>query len=239
MAMALIRYWTPPPYPPLPSHPFRLPHNTHLLAFLLLQIYPQISSSKTFRYNRVSFQDLWVSSRLISNICAYLHMSEYCKRFWCIVQSGAAEGINPKSLLICIPTLLEGLGFSCGEGETGLSCMNAIVLYLDRLRRVRACSRGSSKLASTELCAWRFTWKTLWLFYEPGKACSLRALPNIRHLHPKTINNSLKVEYCLMIIVPTHKHKSPFKQSNIIYIFTSRQVIVTVHIHSRKKILKS
>jgi hypothetical protein len=39
-----------------------------------------------------------------------------------------------------------------------------------------------------------------------------------------------------MIIVLTHKrHKSPFKQSKTIYIFTSGWVIVTVQIHSRKK----
>jgi hypothetical protein len=39
-----------------------------------------------------------------------------------------------------------------------------------------------------------------------------------------------------MITVPTHKrHKSPFKHSKTIYIFTSRPVIVTVQIHSRKK----
>jgi hypothetical protein len=43
-----------------------------------------------------------------------------------------------------------------------------------------------------------------------------------------------------MITVPTHKRhkKIPFKRSKTIYIFTSGQVIVTVQIHSRKKILK-
>jgi len=42
-----------------------------------------------------------------------------------------------------------------------------------------------------------------------------------------------------MITVPSHKrHKIPFKQSKTIYIFTSGQVIVTVQIHGRKKILK-
>jgi hypothetical protein len=39
-----------------------------------------------------------------------------------------------------------------------------------------------------------------------------------------------------MITVPTYKHhKSPFKHSNTIYVFTSGRVIVTVQIHSRKK----
>ncbi len=42
-----------------------------------------------------------------------------------------------------------------------------------------------------------------------------------------------------MITVPTHKRqKSPFKHSKAIYIITSGQGIVTVQIHSRKKILK-
>jgi len=42
-----------------------------------------------------------------------------------------------------------------------------------------------------------------------------------------------------MIIVPTHKRqKSPFKHSKTIYIFTYGRVIVSVQIHSRKKILK-
>jgi hypothetical protein len=41
-----------------------------------------------------------------------------------------------------------------------------------------------------------------------------------------------------MITVPTHKgQKSPFKHSKTIYVFTSGWVIVTVQIHSRKKIL--
>jgi hypothetical protein len=32
----------------------------------------------------------------------------------------------------------------------------------------------------------------------------------------------LKIEYCLMITVPTHKpHKSPLKHANTIYVFTS------------------
>ncbi len=48
-----------------------------------------------------------------------------------------------------------------------------------------------------------------------------------------------KIEYCLMITVPTHKHhKSPFKHSKTIYVFTSGRVIVTVEIHRRKKLLK-
>ncbi len=42
-----------------------------------------------------------------------------------------------------------------------------------------------------------------------------------------------------MITVPTHeRHKSSFKHSNTIYVLTSGRVIVTVQIHSRKKILK-
>jgi hypothetical protein len=42
-----------------------------------------------------------------------------------------------------------------------------------------------------------------------------------------------------MIIVPTDKrHKSPFKHSKTIYVFTSARVIVIVQTHTRKKILK-
>jgi len=42
-----------------------------------------------------------------------------------------------------------------------------------------------------------------------------------------------------MITVPTHKrHKSPFKHSKTIYVFTFRWVIVTIKIHTRKKTLK-
>jgi hypothetical protein len=42
-----------------------------------------------------------------------------------------------------------------------------------------------------------------------------------------------------MITVSTHKrHRSPFKHSKTIYVFTSGQVIVTVQIHSRKKAFK-
>jgi hypothetical protein len=42
-----------------------------------------------------------------------------------------------------------------------------------------------------------------------------------------------------MSTVPTHKrHKSTFKHSKTIYVFTSGRVIVTVQIHSRKKHLK-
>jgi hypothetical protein len=47
------------------------------------------------------------------------------------------------------------------------------------------------------------------------------------------------MEYGLMITAPTHKwHKSPLKHSKAIYVFTSVWVIVTLHIHSRKKLLK-
>jgi hypothetical protein len=43
-----------------------------------------------------------------------------------------------------------------------------------------------------------------------------------------------------MITVPTHKrHKSPFKHSKTIYIFTSGAVVVNVQIHSWKKVLKA
>jgi hypothetical protein len=39
-----------------------------------------------------------------------------------------------------------------------------------------------------------------------------------------------------MITIPTHKrHKSAFKHSKTIYVFTSGPVIVSVQIHSRKK----
>ncbi len=42
-----------------------------------------------------------------------------------------------------------------------------------------------------------------------------------------------------MITVPTHKrHRSPFKLSKSIYVFTSGPVIVTVQIYGRKKVLK-
>jgi len=42
-----------------------------------------------------------------------------------------------------------------------------------------------------------------------------------------------------MITVPTHKcHKSPFRHSKTIYIFTSGRVILTVQIHGRTKLLK-
>ncbi len=42
-----------------------------------------------------------------------------------------------------------------------------------------------------------------------------------------------------MITVPTHKHhKSPFKHPKTIYVFISGPLIVTVQIHSRKKILQ-
>jgi hypothetical protein len=42
-----------------------------------------------------------------------------------------------------------------------------------------------------------------------------------------------------MITVPTHKrHESSLKHSKTIYVFTSGRVIVTVQIHSRKKLLR-
>jgi ATP/ADP translocase len=42
-----------------------------------------------------------------------------------------------------------------------------------------------------------------------------------------------------MITVSTHKrHRSPFKHSKTIYVFTSGQVIVTVQIHSKQKAFK-
>jgi hypothetical protein len=42
-----------------------------------------------------------------------------------------------------------------------------------------------------------------------------------------------------MITAPTHKrHKSPFKHSKTIYVFTSRPVIVSVQIHRRKQICR-
>jgi hypothetical protein len=42
-----------------------------------------------------------------------------------------------------------------------------------------------------------------------------------------------------MIIVPTHKcHKSPFQHSKIIYVFTSKRVIVTMQLHNRIVFLK-
>jgi hypothetical protein len=48
----------------------------------------------------------------------------------------------------------------------------------------------------------------------------------------------LPLQY-IMISVTTHKrHKSPFKHSKTIYVFTSGQVLVTVQIHNRKKLLK-
>jgi hypothetical protein len=61
------------------------------------------------------------------------------------------------------------------------------------------------------------------------------------YLHPHTHKQLLyfRIKYCLTIIVPTHKcHKSPFKHSKTIYVFTSRWVIVTVQIHSRTKLVK-
>jgi hypothetical protein len=47
------------------------------------------------------------------------------------------------------------------------------------------------------------------------------------------------MKYRLMITVTTHKcHKSPFKHSKTIYVFTSGRVIVNVQIHTRKKLFK-
>ncbi len=48
-----------------------------------------------------------------------------------------------------------------------------------------------------------------------------------------------RMEYGWMISIPTHKrHKSPFKHSKTIYVFTSIWVIVTLHIRSGRKLLK-
>jgi hypothetical protein len=48
-----------------------------------------------------------------------------------------------------------------------------------------------------------------------------------------------KIDYCLMIIVPTHKyHKSPFQHSKIIYVFTFRRIIVTIQLHNIINFLK-
>jgi len=66
--------------------------------------------------------------------------------------------------------------------------------------------------------------------------------PTLRASPPHTGKRLLyfRVEYCLMITVPAHKcHKSPFKHSKTIYVFTSGWVIVTVQIHDRKKLLKA
>ncbi len=47
------------------------------------------------------------------------------------------------------------------------------------------------------------------------------------------------IEYSLMITLPTHEcHKSSFQHSKTIYVFTSGQVIISVQIHSRKKVLE-
>ncbi len=64
------------------------------------------------------------------------------------------------------------------------------------------------------------------------------ALQNLEHLHPGKQLLYFKVEYCLMTTIPTQKfHRSPFKHSKTIYVFTSGWVIVIVQIHSRKKLL--
>ncbi len=48
-----------------------------------------------------------------------------------------------------------------------------------------------------------------------------------------------RMEYGLMITAPTHKrHKSPFKHSKTIYVFTSVWAIVTLHVHGGRKLLK-
>jgi hypothetical protein len=50
----------------------------------------------------------------------------------------------------------------------------------------------------------------------------------------------IKVDKSVMIAVPNHKrHKSPFKLSKSIYVFTSRLVIVNVQIYSRKTVFKA
>lgn len=49
----------------------------------------------------------------------------------------------------------------------------------------------------------------------------------------------LKIDYCLMIIVPTHQcHKSPFQHSKIIYVFTFGQIIVTIQLHNNNFLKK-
>ncbi len=57
---------------------------------------------------------------------------------------------------------------------------------------------------------------------------------------PQTVNKLLyfRIEYRLMITVPTHKHqkKSLLNTQKTIYVFTSgRVIIVSVQTHSRKK----
>jgi hypothetical protein len=49
----------------------------------------------------------------------------------------------------------------------------------------------------------------------------------------------LRIEYPVTITVPTHKrHKSRFKHTKTIYVFTSGRVIVTLQSPSRKKLLR-
>ncbi len=68
-------------------------------------------------------------------------------------------------------------------------------------------------------------------FYWSSQRPYLRASP--RHTGNRLLH--FRIEYCLVSPVPTHKcHKSPFKHSKTIYVFTSGWVIVTVQIHSRK-----
>jgi hypothetical protein len=72
--------------------------------------------------------------------------------------------------------------------------------------------------------------------------CELKRLLSlaVRASPPQNCKQQLyfKIEHCLTITVPTHKHyKSPFKHLKIIYVFTSGGVVVDVHIDSRKKIL--
>jgi hypothetical protein len=73
--------------------------------------------------------------------------------------------------------------------------------------------------------------------------CNGRRVPshNLEHLYPKTVKQLLyfNIEECLMVTVTTHsRHKSSFKHSKTIYVFTSGRVVVPLHVHSRKKILK-
>jgi hypothetical protein len=76
-----------------------------------------------------------------------------------------------------------------------------------------------------------------------GRTQILRTAPFkvLRASPPQNCKQHLyfRIQYRLMMTVSTHKrHKSPFKHSKTIYVFTSGRVIVTVQIHSRKKLLK-
>ncbi len=68
---------------------------------------------------------------------------------------------------------------------------------------------------------------------------TIAALHESERLHHPHMGKQLlyfRIEYGLMITVPTHKRLS--KHSKTIYVFTYWWVIVTVQIHSRKKVLK-